>query len=94
MDDDPDSPYTIESILQKVFTEEKLKNKDNIKFGVTVAWMFLDPTYDQIEISSLKTLKIEPLWLRLPVIKRSLPTESNDHSTVHTWGTTGMTSSL
>ncbi|PKY36700.1 hypothetical protein RhiirB3_459950 [Rhizophagus irregularis] len=56
MDDDPDSPYTIESILQKVFTEEKLKNKDNIKFGVTVAWMFLDPTYDQIEISSLKII--------------------------------------
>ncbi|CAB4394373.1 unnamed protein product [Rhizophagus irregularis] len=54
MDDDPDSPYTIESILQKVFTEEELKNKDNIKFGVTVAWMFLDPTYDQIEISSSK----------------------------------------
>ncbi|CAB5383590.1 unnamed protein product [Rhizophagus irregularis] len=54
MDDDPDSPYTIESILQKVFIEEKLKNKDNIKFDVTVTWMFLDPTYDQIEISSSK----------------------------------------
>jgi hypothetical protein len=39
--------YTTEAILQ-VFTKEELQNKDNIKFGVTVAWMFLDPTYDQM----------------------------------------------
>ncbi|CAB4475335.1 unnamed protein product [Rhizophagus irregularis] len=69
MDDDPDSPYTIESILQKVFTEEELKNKDNIKFGITVAWMFLDPTYDQIEISSSKVQERMNQWDSNPIIQ-------------------------
>ncbi|CAB4437001.1 unnamed protein product [Rhizophagus irregularis] len=69
MDDDPDSLYTIESILQKVFTEEELKNKDNIKFGVTVTWMFLDPTYDQIEISSSKVQERMNQWDSNPIIQ-------------------------
>ncbi|CAG8758364.1 14351_t:CDS:2 [Rhizophagus irregularis] len=69
MDDDPDSPYTIESILQKVFIEEKLKNKDNIKFGVTVAWMFLDLTYDQIEILSSKVQERMNQWDSNPIIQ-------------------------
>ncbi|CAG8727400.1 uncharacterized protein OCT59_009326 [Rhizophagus irregularis] len=69
MDDNPDSPYTIESILQKVFTEEELKNKDNIKFGITVAWMFLDPTYDQIEISSSKVQERMNQWDSNPIIQ-------------------------
>lgn len=60
--DNPDSPYTIEAILQKVFTEEELQNKDNIKYGVTVAWMFLDPTYDQVEISSSKVQERMNQW--------------------------------
>ncbi|CAB4436214.1 unnamed protein product [Rhizophagus irregularis] len=55
-------PYTIEAILQKVFTEEELQNKDNVKFGVTVAWMFLDPTYDQVEISSSKVQERMNQW--------------------------------
>lgn len=29
--------------------KEELQNKGNIKFGVAVAWMFLDQTYDQVE---------------------------------------------
>ncbi|CAB4493789.1 unnamed protein product [Rhizophagus irregularis] len=69
MNDDPDSPYTIESILQKVFIEEKLKNKDNIKFGVTVAWMFLDLTYDQIEILSSKVQERMNQWDSNPIIQ-------------------------
>ena len=69
MDDNPDSPYTIESILQKVFTEEELQNKDNIKFGVTVAQMFLDPTYDQIEISSSKVHERINQWDSNPIIQ-------------------------
>ena len=49
MDDkDPDSV-----ILQKVFTKEELQHQDNFKFGVTIALMFLDPTYDQVEIFCL-----------------------------------------
>ncbi|CAG8620526.1 3749_t:CDS:2 [Funneliformis caledonium] len=48
MDDkDPNSSCTIEVILQRAFTKEELQNKNNIKFGVTVALMLLDLTYDQ-----------------------------------------------
>jgi hypothetical protein len=61
MNDNPDSPYTIEAILQKVFTKEEFQNKNNIKFRDTVAWMFLDPTYDQIEISSSKVRENESM---------------------------------
>ena len=50
----PDSPYIIEVILQKTFTKEELEYKDNVIFGVTVISMYLDPSYDQAEISASK----------------------------------------
>ncbi|CAI2190335.1 7474_t:CDS:2, partial [Funneliformis geosporum] len=53
-DNDSDSPFVIKAILQKAFTKEELQNQDNIKFGITVAQMFLDLTYDQVEILSSK----------------------------------------
>ncbi|CAG8637027.1 12521_t:CDS:2 [Funneliformis caledonium] len=53
-DNNPDSPFVIEAILQKAFTKEELQNQDNIKFGITVALIFLDLTYDQVEILSSK----------------------------------------
>ncbi|CAI2170759.1 2596_t:CDS:2 [Funneliformis geosporum] len=52
--DNPDSPYIIEAILQKTFTKEELQHKDNIIFSITVILMFLDPSYNQAEISALK----------------------------------------
>ncbi|CAB4441358.1 unnamed protein product [Rhizophagus irregularis] len=52
-----------------VFIKEELKNKDNIKFGVTVVWMFLDPTYDQIEILSSKVQERMNQWDSNPIIQ-------------------------
>ncbi|CAG8696126.1 13474_t:CDS:2 [Funneliformis caledonium] len=49
----PDSPFVIEAILQKEFTKEELQNQDNIKFGITVALMFLDLTYYQFKYKEL-----------------------------------------
>jgi hypothetical protein len=59
---DPDSLYTIEYILQKAFTKEELQIMDNVKFGITVILMLLDPTYDQADISSLKVQERMKKW--------------------------------
>lgn len=69
-DDDPDSPYIIEVILQKTFNEEELQNKDNVIFGITVILMFLDPTYDQAEISSSKVQERMNQWESDPIIRK------------------------
>ncbi|CAB4438480.1 unnamed protein product [Rhizophagus irregularis] len=45
-DSDQKSPCIIEVILQRAFSKEELQNENNIKFGVIVVLMFLDPTYD------------------------------------------------
>ncbi|CAI2178845.1 329_t:CDS:2, partial [Funneliformis geosporum] len=47
--------YIIEAILQKTFTKEELQHKDNIIFGIIVILMFLDSSYNQAEISALKS---------------------------------------
>ena len=61
-DKDLQSPRIIKAILQKTFSKEELQNKNNIIFGVTVTLMFLDPTYDQAEISSSKLQERMDKW--------------------------------
>ena len=52
-DNNSDSLYNIEAILQKVFTKKELQNM--IIYDVTVILMLLDQTYyDQTNISSSK----------------------------------------
>lgn len=48
-DSDQKSPCIIEVILQRAFNKEELQNENNVKFGVIVALMFLDLTYDQLK---------------------------------------------
>ena len=69
-DNDPDSPFVIEAILQKAFTKEELQNQDNIKFGITVVLIFLDLTYDQVEILSSKVQERMNQWDSNPIIQR------------------------
>ena len=67
---DADSSYIIESILQKAFNEEELQNKDNIIFGITVILMFFDPTYDQAEIVSSKVQERMNKWDSDPIVRK------------------------
>ena len=69
-ENDPNSPCIIETILQRVFTKEELQNKNNIKFGVIVSVMILDPTYDQVEIVSSKVQERMNKWESDPIIQR------------------------
>jgi hypothetical protein len=66
---DPNSPYIIEAILQKTFNREELQYKDNIIFGVTVVLMFLDPKYDQAEISASKVQERMKKWNPDPLMQ-------------------------
>ncbi|CAG8730830.1 10697_t:CDS:2 [Funneliformis caledonium] len=69
----------IEAILQKTFTKEELQYKDNIIFSVTVILMFLNPSYNQAEISASKVQKHMKQWNSDPFI-RSLVDLSNQES--------------
>ncbi|CAI2189972.1 13646_t:CDS:2, partial [Funneliformis geosporum] len=78
-DNDSDSPFVIKAILQKAFTKEELQNQDNIKFGITVAQMFLDLTYDQLKCKeSLEDDRIEEL-LEDDRIEEQLEDDIIDH---------------
>lgn len=70
MDNDPDSLYFIEFILQRSFNKEELQIMDNVKFGITVILMLLDPTYDQPEVSSSKVQERMGKWDSDVVIQR------------------------
>ena len=69
-ENDPTSQYIIEMILQRVFTKEELQNKNNIKFGVIVSVMILDPMYDQVEIVSSKVQEHMDKWEIDPIVER------------------------
>jgi hypothetical protein len=55
--------------LQKTFTKEELQYKDNIIFNVTVILMFLDPSYNQAEISASKVQEHMKQWNSDPFIR-------------------------
>ncbi|PKB93126.1 hypothetical protein RhiirA5_387384, partial [Rhizophagus irregularis] len=76
MDNDPDSLYFIEFILQRSFSKEELQIMDNVKFGITVILMLLDPTYDQPEVSSSKVQERIGKWDSDVVIQRWLKGKS------------------
>ncbi|PKY57430.1 hypothetical protein RhiirA4_481006 [Rhizophagus irregularis] len=69
-DSDQKSPCIIEVILQRAFSKEELQNENNIKFGVIVALIFLDPTYDQIEILSSKVQERMNQWDSNPIVQK------------------------
>ncbi|CAG8710654.1 13442_t:CDS:2 [Funneliformis mosseae] len=69
---DTDLSYIIKTILQKAFNEEKLQNKDNIIFGITVILIFFNPTYDQAEIVSSKVQKRMNKWDSDPIVRNRL----------------------
>ncbi|RGB21620.1 hypothetical protein C1646_777627 [Rhizophagus diaphanus] len=71
-DSNQKSPCIIEVILQKAFSKEELQNKNNIKFGVIVALMFLDPTYNQIKILSSKVQERMNQWDSNSIIPLSI----------------------
>ncbi|PKC58939.1 hypothetical protein RhiirA1_400309 [Rhizophagus irregularis] len=71
-DNDPDSPYFIEFILQRSFSKEELQIMDNVKFGITVILMLLDPIYDQPEVSSSKVQEHMGKWDSDAVIQKWL----------------------
>ncbi|CAG8609864.1 10607_t:CDS:2, partial [Funneliformis caledonium] len=75
--DNSNSPHIIEAILQKTFNKEELQNSNNIIFGVTVILMFLDPTYDQAEISSSKVYERMNKWESDPIVQKWLEYEEN-----------------
>ncbi|CAG8746390.1 6604_t:CDS:2, partial [Funneliformis caledonium] len=77
-DKDPNSSCTIEAILQRAFTKEELQNKNNIKFGITVALMLLDLTYDQVEILSSKVQERMDQWDSNPIIQSWLENNTID----------------
>ncbi|CAB5387972.1 unnamed protein product [Rhizophagus irregularis] len=80
-DSDQKLPCIIEVILQRAFSKEELQNENNVKFGVIVALMFLDPTYDQIEILSSKVQERMNQWDSNPIVQKWLegkePSENN-----------------
>ena len=55
--------------MQKTFTKEEMQYKDNIIFGITVILMFLDPLYDQAEISASKVQERMKQWNSDPFIR-------------------------
>ncbi|CAG8757935.1 10460_t:CDS:2, partial [Funneliformis caledonium] len=59
-----------QAILQKTFNKEELQNSNNIIFRVTVILMFLDPTYDQAEISSSKVYERMNKWESDPIVQK------------------------
>lgn len=67
---DLQSPRIIEAILQRTFNNEELQNENNIIFGITVTIMFLDPTYDQAEISSSKVQERMNKWESNAIIQK------------------------
>ena len=69
-EDDSNSPCIIEAILQKTFSNEELQNNNNIIFGTTVILMFLDPTYDQADISSSKVHERMNKWRSDPIVQK------------------------
>lgn len=69
-DNDQKSPYIIEVILQRAFSREELQTENDIKFGVIVALMFLDPTYDQVEILSSKVQERMNQWDSNPIVQK------------------------
>ncbi|CAB4402597.1 unnamed protein product [Rhizophagus irregularis] len=71
-DSDQKSPCIIEVILQRAFSKEELQNENNIKFGVIVALIFLDPTYDQIEILSSKVQERMNQWDSNQIVQKWL----------------------
>jgi len=42
------------SYFTKTFTKEELEYKDNVIFGVTLISIYLDSSYNQVEISASK----------------------------------------
>ncbi|CAB4429252.1 unnamed protein product [Rhizophagus irregularis] len=74
---DLQSPRIIEAILQRTFNNEELQNENNIIFGITVTIMFLDPTYDQAEISSSKVQERMNKWESNAIIQKWLKCEEN-----------------
>ncbi|CAB4383652.1 unnamed protein product [Rhizophagus irregularis] len=79
IDNEPNSPSLIEDILRKVFMKEELQNENNIKFGITVAWMLLDPSYDQVEISSSKVQERMDKWDTDSIIQKWLNKKNNNN---------------
>ncbi|PKY55434.1 hypothetical protein RhiirA4_474888 [Rhizophagus irregularis] len=71
------TPEEVRSILQRTFNNEELQNENNIIFGITVTIMFLDPTYDQAEISSSKVQERMNKWESLAIIQKWLKCEEN-----------------
>lgn len=69
-DKDLQSPRIVEAILQKTFNKEELQNRNNVIFGITVTLMFLDPTYDQAEISSSKLQERMNKWESESIIQQ------------------------
>ncbi|CAB5361161.1 unnamed protein product [Rhizophagus irregularis] len=76
---EPNSSSLIEDILRKVFMKEELQNENNIKFGITVAWMLLDPSYDQVEISSSKVQERMDKWDTDSIIQKWLNKKNNNN---------------
>lgn len=70
MDNDPDLLYFIEFILQRSFSKEELQIMVNVKFGITVILMLLDPTYDQPEVLSSKVQERMGKWNSDVVIQK------------------------
>uniref|UniRef100_U9SUB8 Uncharacterized protein n=1 Tax=Rhizophagus irregularis (strain DAOM 181602 / DAOM 197198 / MUCL 43194) TaxID=747089 RepID=U9SUB8_RHIID len=70
---------TIVLYLRKVFMKEELQNENNIKFGITVAWMLLDPSYDQVEISSSKVQERMDKWDTDSIIQKWLNKKNNNN---------------
>ncbi|GBC32054.1 uncharacterized protein OCT59_012823 [Rhizophagus irregularis] len=79
IDNEPNSPSLIEDILRKVFMKEELQNENNIKFSITVAWMLLDPSYDQVEISSSKVQERMDKWDTDSIIQKWLNKKNNNN---------------
>ncbi|CAB4422844.1 unnamed protein product [Rhizophagus irregularis] len=59
-------------------SKEELQIMDNVKFGITVILMLLDPTYDQPEVSSSKVQERMGEWDSDVVIQRWLKDLENN----------------
>ncbi|CAG8574317.1 15960_t:CDS:2, partial [Funneliformis caledonium] len=58
-----------------------LQNENNIKFGIIIALMFLDPTYDQVKIVSSKVQKRMDKWDSNLILQGKEPLENNNDMT-------------